>query len=336
MTLATTLAGVAVAVSLVAAWVSLHAQREVIRSETVTAVFEGFRRVTELRIASWQVAHVLETPENYERTVAVLRTALADTPPAQVAELLIRERAVAIAVVQIFEESVYQYEHARRLRDRGRIDFLEDVLAYFTERLFLNPRLLWLWKPNGRTCELTSSLRRAPTTTTTWTSPTAPSSTIRDLFRRDEHHRRSRLLLAVWPAEHLDESLTGLPDGAPLLVALGIAFLLGLRHASDPDHLVAVTSLVAAERDGGTRGATRLGVWWGLGHAAILLAVGIPLIALHSRLPAWLESGAEKGIGVIIIALAARVDLEMAPGRLWRRPARARDEPRRAGVRRRR
>ena len=113
MTLATTLAGVAVAVSLVAAWVSLHAQREVIRSETVTAVFEGFRRVTELRIASWQVAHVLETPENYERTVAVLRTALADTPPAQVAELLIRERAVAIAAVQIFEESVYQYEHAK-------------------------------------------------------------------------------------------------------------------------------------------------------------------------------------------------------------------------------
>ena len=110
-----------------------------------------------------------------------------------------------------------------------------------------------------------------------------------------------------WPAEHLDEWLTGLLDGAPLLVALGIAFLLGLRHASDPDHLVAVTSLVAAERDGGTRGATRLGVWWGLGHAAILLAVGIPLIALHSRLPAWLESGAEKGIGVIIIALAARV-----------------------------
>ena len=46
----------------------------------------------------------------------------------------------------------------------------------------------------------------------------------------------------------------GLFDGAPLLVALGIAFLLGLRHASDPDHLVAVTSLVAAD-GGDTRGA---------------------------------------------------------------------------------
>ena len=55
------------------------------------------------------------------------------------------------------------------------------------------------------------------------------------------------------PVEQLDAWLTGLFDGAPLLVALGIAFVLGLRHASDPDHLVAVTSLVAAD-DGGTRG----------------------------------------------------------------------------------
>ena len=61
-------------------------------------------------------------------------------------------------------------------------------------------------------------------------------------------------------------TLSGLFDGAPLVVALGIALLLGLRHASDPDHLVAVTSLVAAE-DGDTRQAARLGAWWGVGHA---------------------------------------------------------------------
>lgn len=53
------------------------------------------------------------------------------------------------------------------------------------------------------------------------------------------------------PVEELDAWLTGLLDGAPFLVALSIAFVLGLRHASDPDHLVAVTSLVAAD-DGDT------------------------------------------------------------------------------------
>ena len=115
------------------------------------------------------------------------------------------------------------------------------------------------------------------------------------------------------PVEELDALLTGLFDGAPLLVALGIAFALGLRHASDPDHLVAVTSLVAAE-DGDTRTAARLGAWWGIGHAAALLAIGIPLIAFKSGLPAWLESGAEKAIGVLIVVLAARVIYKWARG----------------------
>jgi hypothetical protein len=108
------------------------------------------------------------------------------------------------------------------------------------------------------------------------------------------------------PVEHLDEWLTGLIDGAPLLVALGIAFVLGLRHASDPDHLVAVTSLVAAD-GGDTRRAAGLGAWWGLGHAGALLTIGIPLIAFKTELPASLESGAEKAIGVVILLLALRV-----------------------------
>jgi ABC-type nickel/cobalt efflux system permease component RcnA len=108
------------------------------------------------------------------------------------------------------------------------------------------------------------------------------------------------------PLDALDESLTGLFEGAPLLVALGIAFVLGLRHASDPDHLVAVTSLVAAE-DGNTRAAARLGAWWGLGHGLTLLLIGLPLIAFRSELPHWLESGAEIAIGVVILLLASRV-----------------------------
>jgi High-affinity nickel-transport protein len=115
------------------------------------------------------------------------------------------------------------------------------------------------------------------------------------------------------PVEELDAWLTGLFAGAPLLVALGIAFVLGLRHASDPDHLVAVTSLVAAD-GGGTRSATRLGAWWGLGHAATLVLLGVPLIAFKSTLPTWLESGAEKAVGVVIVLLALRVTWKWARG----------------------
>jgi len=115
------------------------------------------------------------------------------------------------------------------------------------------------------------------------------------------------------PVERLDESLTHLLEGAPLLVALGIAFLLGLRHASDPDHLVAVTSLLASE-DSDHRDAARLGAWWGLGHATMLLAIGLPLIFLKSELPAWLETGAEKAVGVVILVLGTRVIWKWAHG----------------------
>jgi ABC-type nickel/cobalt efflux system permease component RcnA len=115
------------------------------------------------------------------------------------------------------------------------------------------------------------------------------------------------------PVEHLDIWLTGLFDGAPLLIALSIAFVLGLRHASDPDHLVAVTSLVAAD-GGGPREAARLGAWWGLGHAATLVLLGVPLIAFKSELPPWLELGAERAVGVVIIILAARVIWKWARG----------------------
>ena len=121
------------------------------------------------------------------------------------------------------------------------------------------------------------------------------------------------LQLLFSPLEDLDAWLTGLFDGAPLLVALAIAFVLGLRHASDPDHLVAVTSLVAAD-GGDTRGAARLGAWWGVGHGGALLAIGLPLIFLKSQLPGWLESGAERGVGVVILVLAARVLVKWVRG----------------------
>jgi high-affinity nickel permease len=107
------------------------------------------------------------------------------------------------------------------------------------------------------------------------------------------------------PVEQLDTWLVGLFAGAPLYAALAVAALLGLRHASDPDHLVAVTSIVAA-RDGDVRAGMRVGAWWGLGHGAMLIAVGTPLILLRSELPDWLADGAERAIGVVIVVLALR------------------------------
>jgi ABC-type nickel/cobalt efflux system permease component RcnA len=115
------------------------------------------------------------------------------------------------------------------------------------------------------------------------------------------------------PLEQLDAWVEGLFAGAPFAVALLIALVLGLRHASDPDHLVAVTSLVAAD-GGDVRGAARLGAWWGAGHAAALVVIGVPLILFKSSMPGWLESGAETAVGVVILLLALRIVAKWARG----------------------
>jgi high-affinity nickel permease len=115
------------------------------------------------------------------------------------------------------------------------------------------------------------------------------------------------------PVENVDAWLEGLFAGSPFVFVLVIALLLGLRHASDPDHLVAVTSLVAADR-GDVRGAARLGAWWGVGHAAALVVIGVPLILFKSELPAWLERGAETVVGVVILLLALRIVVKWLRG----------------------
>jgi high-affinity nickel permease len=103
----------------------------------------------------------------------------------------------------------------------------------------------------------------------------------------------------------LDDTIASVSDGASLLIVLGVAVLLGLRHASDPDHLVAVTALVAASRKPTRWAAGKLGMGWGLGHATTLVAFGLPIVLFKAYLPEHAVQGAEVLIGAVIVALAA-------------------------------
>jgi ABC-type nickel/cobalt efflux system permease component RcnA len=102
----------------------------------------------------------------------------------------------------------------------------------------------------------------------------------------------------------LDEGLADLSDGTRVLVVLGIAILLGLRHASDPDHLAAVTVLMAGGRERTRSLATRLGWSWGLGHATSLLCLGLPIVLAKAYLPETAQRTAETAVGLVIGALA--------------------------------
>jgi len=112
----------------------------------------------------------------------------------------------------------------------------------------------------------------------------------------------------------IDEHLTELGGGSgSLLVALAVALLLGLRHATDPDHLTALSTLVLSEDERGVRRAGRLGLAWGAGHALTLVALGLPVLLLGRALPDWAQRGAELVIAAVIVALAVRLLLR------WRR-----------------
>jgi HupE / UreJ protein len=105
----------------------------------------------------------------------------------------------------------------------------------------------------------------------------------------------------------LDERLAAGSDGVSVLIVLGIAVLLGLRHATDPDHLAAVTTLVASGRERAASRAGELGLAWGLGHAATLFAFGFPIILFKSFLPQAAQHATESAVGFIIVYLALRL-----------------------------
>ncbi|HKH11035.1 MAG TPA: sulfite exporter TauE/SafE family protein [Rubrobacter sp.] len=113
----------------------------------------------------------------------------------------------------------------------------------------------------------------------------------------------------------LDGWLEGLMHGpASLGAILLISVLLGLRHAADPDHLAAVTTLIAAEDDPDkVRKAGFMGLSWGAGHGTTLVLIGLPLVLFDRFLPGVVQQAAEALIGAIIILLAVRLLLR------WRR-----------------
>jgi high-affinity nickel permease len=101
----------------------------------------------------------------------------------------------------------------------------------------------------------------------------------------------------------LDGWVAGFSDGTTFLVVALVALVLGLRHATDPDHLAAVT-LIAGTRERANRAAARLGLAWGLGHATSLFAFGVPIVLFKADLPERVEQGAETAAGLLIVALA--------------------------------
>src|SRR6202171_5288136 len=85
------------------------------------------------------------------------------------------------------------------------------------------------------------------------------------------------------------------------LAILTIGFLLGMRHATDPDHVIAVSTIVSRERS--ILKAALIGILWGCGHTITIVAVGAAIILFGMAIPARVGLTMEFSVGLMLILL---------------------------------
>lgn len=88
-----------------------------------------------------------------------------------------------------------------------------------------------------------------------------------------------------------------------MVALLGLA--LGVKHALDADHVVAVTAMAAETRS--VRRSWVVGLSWGLGHTVALMAAGMTLLAFRVTMPAALAMAFEYGVGLVLVLLGVNV-----------------------------
>jgi high-affinity nickel permease len=91
------------------------------------------------------------------------------------------------------------------------------------------------------------------------------------------------------------------------LILLGLT--LGMRHATDPDHVIAVTAILTRERR--LFNAARVGLVWGLGHSATVLAVGMAIVFFKLKVPVRLGLSLEFAVALVLILLGLGAAVEM-------------------------
>ena len=90
-----------------------------------------------------------------------------------------------------------------------------------------------------------------------------------------------------------------------LIAALALGIILGIRHSLDPDHVVAVSTIVSEYRN--PLRPFWVGISWGLGHTTTLLLIGIVIIALRLTIPERMALLLEFFVGVMLVGLGAQV-----------------------------
>ena len=97
-----------------------------------------------------------------------------------------------------------------------------------------------------------------------------------------------------------------------LIGLLGLGLILGLRHALDPDHIAAVSTIVSESRS--VRRSSLIGTFWGLGHTMSLLIAGVLVIALKVQISDRVALWMEFAVALMLIFLGLKATLRSLRG----------------------
>lgn len=100
-------------------------------------------------------------------------------------------------------------------------------------------------------------------------------------------------------------------DGT-LLAPLGLGLILGIKHALDPDHIVALSTIVSEQKS--LARSSLVGAFWGAGHTTTLSLFGLAVILLKLTIPDRVALGMEFGVAVMLILLGSNLLLKLNRG----------------------
>lgn len=107
--------------------------------------------------------------------------------------------------------------------------------------------------------------------------------------------------------------MSGLPASSGLSILL-LGFLLGVKHALDADHIVAVSTIATGNRS--LKRSCAIGFCWGVGHTVVLLVAGLAVLGFHLAIPHDTARLFEAGVGVMLIGLGLSVGWTLLRERL--------------------
>jgi ABC-type nickel/cobalt efflux system permease component RcnA len=99
--------------------------------------------------------------------------------------------------------------------------------------------------------------------------------------------------------------LSGWESSLSAFAMLGLGLAFGFKHATEVDHIVAVSTIVSEHRN--VLRSIAVGALWGIGHTAALVSVGTVVLVLRVAIPGMVASWLEFGVALMIIGLGAGV-----------------------------